>query len=71
MKTAENFASQHFGFAGVEPLVGDFDGDGRDDFACYYPVTGGWYFMKSTEGFATRQFGFAGTVPVAGYPTNR
>ena len=57
---------RQFGYAGTIPVVGDFDGDGRDDIGCYYPPGGNWYVFKSTEGFWQTQFGYAGTEPVVG-----
>jgi len=54
-------------------VVGDFDGDGIDDFGCYDPVgipghaaPGSWYIMQSKKGFRTATFGYKGTVPVVG-----
>ena len=55
-----------FGYAGTIPVVGDFDGDGRDDIGCYHPPSGNWYVLKSTEGFWQTQFGYAGTIPIVG-----
>jgi hypothetical protein len=74
MKSAEGFDnSVSFGYTGTVPVVGDYDGDGVDDFGCYDAVgirgaasPGSWYFMKSTAGFTTVTFGCAGTVPVGG-----
>ncbi len=74
MKSTEGFdASVNFGYAGTVPVVGDYDGDGIDDFGCYDAAgvpgavaPGAWYFMKSTEGFSTETFGYAGTVPLGG-----
>ncbi len=44
----------------------DFDGDGRSDIACYYPLGGNWYVFKSGEGFWNTTFGYEGTLPVSG-----
>ena len=74
MKSTEGFdASVNFGYVGTVPVVGDFDGDGTDDYGCYdangvfgFVDPGAWYFMTSSNGFLTDSFGYAGTVPVAG-----
>ncbi len=73
MKSTDGFdASVSFGYAGTVPVVGDFDGDGTDDYGCYDAAgnygqpPGSWYFMMSTRGFTTKTFGYAGTVPVVG-----
>jgi hypothetical protein len=33
---------------GWVPLVGDFDGDGRDDLCVWHPATGSWQVARST-----------------------
>jgi uncharacterized repeat protein (TIGR01451 family) len=53
-----------FGFPGVIPVSGDFDGDGRADSGVYHPDSGTWYLFRTTAGFMTTAFGFPGTVPV-------
>jgi myo-inositol-hexaphosphate 3-phosphohydrolase len=47
-------------------VVGDFDGDGKMDYGCYYAPSGNWYLMQSRDGFETATFGYGGTVPVVG-----
>jgi hypothetical protein len=71
MMSSDGFdASKRFGYPGTVPVIGDFDGDGRDDYGCYDAIgnygqpQGSWYFMMSTDGFHTRTFGFGGTVPI-------
>src|SRR6185312_945093 len=32
------------------PVPGDYDGDGRTDFAYYYPQGGTWHIWKSSDG---------------------
>ena len=66
-------ASVSFGYPGTVPVVGDFDGDGTDDYGCYdaYGIPGAadpgsWYFMTSSNGFLVSVFGYGGTVPVVG-----
>ncbi len=74
MKSADGFdASVSFGYQGTVPVVGDFDGDGTDDYGCYDAAgipgivnPGAWYFMTSRDGFFVESFGYSGTVPVAG-----
>lgn len=39
------------GYISDEPVVGDYDGDGHDDFAVWRPETGVWYILKSSSGF--------------------
>ncbi len=73
MMSTAGFAVNTFGYAGTVPVVGDFDGDGADDYGCYdasgipgLASPGSWYFMMSTGGFVTDTFGYQGTVPVVG-----
>jgi hypothetical protein len=66
MQSTGGFRTETFGYAGTIPVVGDFDGDGRSDFGCYYPAGGNWYVMQSTEGFWVAQFGYQGTIPLGG-----
>ena len=74
MKSTEGFdASVSFGYAGTVPVVGDYDGDGKDDYGCYDAAgipglasPGSWYFMKSRDGFSVSTFGYPGTVPLGG-----
>ncbi len=64
-----------FGHAGAAPLVGDYDGDGLDDFGLYnasglsgVSQPGTWLFLRSTLGRSNTQFGYDGTVPINGEP---
>jgi len=74
MKSTAGFDnSVSFGYRGTVPIVGDYDGDGMDDYGCYDAAgipgivgPGQWYFMMSTDGFRNVQFGYGGTVPVGG-----
>ena len=42
MMSSAGFQTTQFGFSGTLPIVGDWDGDGRDDFGCYFPPSGNW-----------------------------
>lgn len=55
-----------FGWSEVEPIAGDYDGDGADDVAVHHPPTGTWYLSQSRDGFRTQQFGWFATKPVSG-----
>jgi len=74
MKSSDGFDnSNSFGYPGTVPVIGDYDGDGADDFGCYDAIgipglasPGSWYFMKTTDGFSSTVFGYSGTVPVGG-----
>ena len=48
---------------------GDYDGDGKADFAIFRPSTGLWLIFKSSTKYSTwisRTWGQTGDVPVAG-----
>ncbi len=55
-----------FGYLGTSPAVGDFDGDGIDDFAVYNDNGGKWYILQSEDGYINDTFGYLGTVPAVG-----
>ena len=73
LQSSNGFRTATFGYPNTVPVVGDFDGDGRDDFGCYDAAgipnvasPGSWYLMQSRNGFRTATFGYANTVPVVG-----
>lgn len=59
----------HFGWAGVAPVVGDWNGDGRVDAGVFndgswyldYNGNGAWNGFTTDRGFS---FGWSGTKPV-------
>ena len=60
-------AFQYFGFAGADPVAGDWNGDGADDMAFYR--NGVWWRDSNGNGVLEetfQYFGFEGADPVAG-----
>jgi len=60
-----NFISVPWGTTGDKPLIGDFDGDGKNDAAVYRPSNGYWYILRSSDsGVSSIHFGIPTDRPV-------
>jgi hypothetical protein len=55
----------NFGQAGDRPLPGDYNGDGRTEYALFRPSNGAWYILNTATGFYdTYSWGVNGDIPV-------
>ena len=61
---------QLWGTAEDIPVIGDYDGDFRDDIAVYRPSTGVWYALQSSNSsMYAVQFGIPDDIPVPSVDT--
>ena len=61
-----DFRAIAWGTNGDKPLVGDFDGDGRQDAAVFRPSNGVWYILQSSNNQVVAQsLGIATDIPAA------
>jgi len=70
LRSSDNgFRAAQFGMATDKPVVGDYDGDGRTDFAVFRQVatSGIWYVLRSSnKSFSAVNWGFNMDKPVPG-----
>ncbi len=58
--------TQQLGASGDTPQPGDYDGDGRNDFAVWRPSNSMWYVLKTSEAvITTKLLGSGSDVPVS------
>jgi hypothetical protein len=64
---SSNVSASPWGVAGDIPVAGDYDGDGRMDFAVWRPSNATWYIVPSrTADPYSAPWGIPGDVPVPG-----
>jgi FG-GAP-like repeat len=57
--------SMQWGTSGDVPVLGDYDGDGKTDFAVFRPTTGVWYLVNSSDSSTSTVYvGTSGDKPV-------
>ncbi len=65
LKSSNNgLIASAFGQSGDKPVVGDYDADGKADFAVFR--NGNWYVQQTTAGFRGISFGAATDIPAQG-----
>jgi hypothetical protein len=55
-----------FGQSKDTPLVGDWNGDGKDDVGVFRPSNATFYFRNAAGGSSSRKFGSVSSFPVVG-----
>ena len=66
MSSNGNDNTRAFGIAEDQPVVADYDGDGKDDIAIYRPSVSEWWILNSASGVFAVQFGQTGDRTVQG-----
>lgn len=59
----------HWGYSGTVPVLGDYNGDGRDDLAVFDESRGNWYVYDISNNVVLAwqvNWGYRGCVPVPG-----
>jgi hypothetical protein len=58
-------AAQQWGLPGDLPVPGDYDGDGKTDYAVWRPTTGTWFIIPSANPAAAigTHWGLPGDTP--------
>jgi len=58
------YTIQGWGTNNDDPVEGDYDGDGKTDFAVFRPSTNDWWILKSSDGgYYSVNFGVSGDKP--------
>lgn len=59
----------NWGWSGTTPIHGDYDGDGTNDLAVFYPANGNWYIRRldgTVISSSAENWGWSSTTPVSG-----